>query len=39
VLEHLGLTLAGPGRPAPDGTSLLALRVRGGRFPAGGDKE
>jgi serine phosphatase RsbU (regulator of sigma subunit) len=39
VLEHLGLALAGPGRPAPDGTSLLALRVRGGRAATGSDKE
>jgi hypothetical protein len=31
VLDHVGLTLAERGRPAGDGTSFLALRVRGGR--------
>jgi stage II sporulation SpoE-like protein len=31
VLDHVGLTLAEHGRPVGDGTSFLALRVRGGR--------
>jgi hypothetical protein len=31
VLDHVGLALAEHGRPGGDGTSFLALRVRGGR--------
>jgi Stage II sporulation protein E (SpoIIE) len=31
VLDHVGMTLAEHGRPVGDGTSFLALRVRGGR--------
>jgi Stage II sporulation protein E (SpoIIE) len=31
VLDHVGLVLAEHGRPVGDGTSFLALRVRGGR--------
>jgi Stage II sporulation protein E (SpoIIE) len=31
VLDHVGLALAEQGRPVGDGTSFLALRVRGGR--------
>ena len=31
VLDHVGMALAEHGRPAGDGASLLALRVRGGR--------
>jgi serine phosphatase RsbU (regulator of sigma subunit) len=31
VLDHVSMALAGRGRPVGDGTSLLVLRVRGGR--------
>jgi hypothetical protein len=36
VLEHLSLALAERGQPVRDGTSLLVLRVRGGRTRASG---
>jgi hypothetical protein len=36
VLEHVGVALAEPGRPARDSISLLVLRVRGGRHRVSG---